>query len=287
MKKLYIILALAFFATTVSYSQLYEKFNAKDAYNYVKNENVLTDMKLGAIMAMEINEMGMDMLQVDSPEGVATNWTFVAVSNDPNNKTLYSFLVLKMAGQFIMILDSNTEDFEDMGKYLNEASWVNSDLIGTNFKKTGSHYQTYLDKKENIYGEYLMCMYFEETGLISDFVWIISVAYQDETGGACMFNASTGENILCEFDVNAITEYKKMIANHFPNPSTGIINFETELSGKVLVQIFDMNGGIVKSDQLEVQNDFQFNVSDLSNGVYNVMITSENGSFSKKIVIAK
>jgi hypothetical protein len=78
-----------------------------------------------------------------------------------------------------------------------------------------------------------------------------------------------------------------MIENHFPNSANGNIHFQTNLVGIVNIGIYDLNGALVKEINKEINNNFQLNVSELNNGVYNVVITSPKGALSRKIVIAR
>ena len=68
----------------------------------------------------------------------------------------------------------------------------------------------------------------------------------------------------------------------YPNPSNGIINIESKSILKS-IQLFDVQGRLL---QTKLQNDTKvnFDISDKSNGVYFVKITSENGIKIEKII---
>lgn len=71
----------------------------------------------------------------------------------------------------------------------------------------------------------------------------------------------------------------------FPNPAADIINIKNSdgaLANKV--NISDLNGRTVKTVLLDNVSDAQVDISDLSSGVYMLTVTSDKGSFVKKIV---
>lgn len=72
--------------------------------------------------------------------------------------------------------------------------------------------------------------------------------------------------------------------NVFPNPSNGNVkvNFDTKTKGKMQVSFSDLNGRIIKSENIEVSeanNAFQFDISDFTNGIY--ILNVNNGVESK------
>lgn len=71
----------------------------------------------------------------------------------------------------------------------------------------------------------------------------------------------------------------------FPNPSTGIVNISSKNNNAIdVVQVTDLNGRIVKTNNMNGVSDAQINISDLTSGVYFVNIKTDAGSGTTKIV---
>ena len=68
--------------------------------------------------------------------------------------------------------------------------------------------------------------------------------------------------------------------NVYPNPATDMINITTP-DNVLRVEIFNMQGQLVKAESGEVNT---ISVKDLANGIYNLKLTTDNGSSVHKIV---
>lgn len=107
----------------------------------------------------------------------------------------------------------------------------------------------------------------------------------DGTSNAKIINpVKTSEN----FDPISFSENNELLDTEvlglkiYPNPSDGLINISnTTVIENVIIT--DMNGRIVKNIALEA-SEGQINISDLSQGVYILNITSNGKSFTKKII---
>ena len=92
---------------------------------------------------------------------------------------------------------------------------------------------------------------------------------------------ATDINLL---DVNEIYPTVSSVTA-FPNPAKDFIyvtgNDSNAISSVILT---DLNGRIVKSQTYGLESNIEMNISDLSNGVYLMKITSENGSSIQKIM---
>ncbi|OGU56581.1 MAG: hypothetical protein A2X64_06365 [Ignavibacteria bacterium GWF2_33_9] len=287
MKKFITLILIVFAVTINSNAQELDSFTAKDAYNYLNSIGALTDMNLVMTMSMEMPNQGVDYFTVDFTSGKSTNWTFTCVSTDPNNKKVYSATVLKMAGTFVAMGDSTDDELGET-RYLNEINWVDSDVIGVKVAANTSLMTFLNNNSANVYFKYFILAYSNEEPAIDTFTWLPIMVTNSNTTAACMYNAVTGQNITCEIDgVVNVEEIQKSIVRNFPNPTTGLMNFNTELTGNAQIRIFDLSGIEVSSFSQEINRDFQLNLSNLSNGFYNIVITTESGSFSKKVIIAK
>lgn len=79
------------------------------------------------------------------------------------------------------------------------------------------------------------------------------------------------------------------ISNAFPNPSTGIFNFTVEHADALQLSVYNLNGEIVSSSQINVLNGTATaDLSSLANGVYFCRFNSGDIVYSeRRIVIAK
>ena len=74
----------------------------------------------------------------------------------------------------------------------------------------------------------------------------------------------------------------------YPNPSSGRVevSFDRNLGQNVEVQVFDLNGRILKSFEVKnASNQFGFDLSNLGSGVYFVKLISQNTNAVKKLIL--
>jgi hypothetical protein len=76
----------------------------------------------------------------------------------------------------------------------------------------------------------------------------------------------------------------------YPNPSPGIyhINFLKERNSDMNIKVVDMTGRIILEDEINPgdrsSNNYLFDISDFTNGVYYLMIESEGAQFTEKLL---
>lgn len=76
--------------------------------------------------------------------------------------------------------------------------------------------------------------------------------------------------------------------NIYPNPANDVLNISiANFTGNLTVEIFDINGRKVSSDEGDFINQRSINLSTYQAGVYIVKLTGENLNYSEKIVINK
>jgi hypothetical protein len=87
-----------------------------------------------------------------------------------------------------------------------------------------------------------------------------------------------------------INEYKEDdIFDIYPNPASGnfILSFRENYS-QVKIEIFDVLGGKIKEIDASGNSETGIDISELSNGIYNVMVDlGQSGTFNKKIIVVK
>ena len=75
----------------------------------------------------------------------------------------------------------------------------------------------------------------------------------------------------------------------FPNPTTGEVTLQIEgFHAGVTMQVMDGAGRVVWSEQnLALQGNMAFDLSKLSTGTYNVMLSDERGISVKRLTIQR
>ena len=86
---------------------------------------------------------------------------------------------------------------------------------------------------------------------------------------------------------NYLTSSEKIHITTYPNPFTDLVNFNTTTikSGKIVVQIFDINGKVIYIKEHFVENKLiTINLSSLSIGMYLVKLNRKDFNHFSKII---
>ncbi len=76
-----------------------------------------------------------------------------------------------------------------------------------------------------------------------------------------------------------------LLANIYPNPSTGNFTIETASDSKQTLTMYDVNGKVVLTQP--INGTATIDASALSSGIYNLNVVSDKGVVNKKVVIVK
>jgi len=114
------------------------------------------------------------------------------------------------------------------------------------------------------------------------------VKVQNITQGTSLtMNGTDTLHLLASLDIDETTTSIENSLRVYPNPTTSNANieFDAPKSGLVNIELYDITG----KKNLTTQNDLQtgmqtFNVSGLTNGVYTVVIKSDNYIYTSKII---
>jgi hypothetical protein len=71
----------------------------------------------------------------------------------------------------------------------------------------------------------------------------------------------------------------------YPNPNNGNFTIETQAITPQLVEMFDLTGKLILSQT--INSTANINVSDLTNGIYNIKISDNNNVTNKRIIVSK
>jgi len=82
-------------------------------------------------------------------------------------------------------------------------------------------------------------------------------------------SVGVGENSLANFSL-------------YPNPASGFVNIETKNPGDKHVVVYDMLGKqVIKT----VVGGSELNISALKSGIYNLSVTQDNATVTKKLIV--
>ncbi|NRA12761.1 MAG: CotH kinase family protein [Crocinitomicaceae bacterium] len=130
------------------------------------------------------------------------------------------------------------------------------------------------------------------TGFIGQQIWAepnpIPATYADEiiamkdwiTNRFAWLDANITGN--CQFDVAVIENIDEIHVKAFPNPSSTILNIEAPVNSKIA--LYDLSGKILLNDQM-TSSIKQLDVTQFTQGVYILSVTSNNYRVQRKVVI--
>ena len=103
-------------------------------------------------------------------------------------------------------------------------------------------------------------------------------------------NDSLNADCICVGDTTDIVfDFERLEFGMFPNPTTGEVTLRVDgFHAGVTMQVMDGAGRVVWSEQnLALQGNTVFDLSRLSAGTYNVMLSDERGISVKRLAIQK
>jgi hypothetical protein len=115
-------------------------------------------------------------------------------------------------------------------------------------------------------------------------------AYLQNGGAATISNNATGCNDIPEIEVACQSTSVKETSNDqanilvYPNPTEGILNFESDDKNGLAYSIYSSNANLMKSGKVPAKG--QVDVSTLPNGMYFVKIIIDNQVVVKKILMS-
>ena len=83
-------------------------------------------------------------------------------------------------------------------------------------------------------------------------------------------------------EANGIQTVKEVTISVYPNPTTSTLTFELNNAKNAMVKIYDLKGNMVYTKDLSSSNTIQ--VASLSSGLYNYIVTTNEGSSTGKFV---
>lgn len=280
MKKLILVLA-AFVVLVSSSSAQLSFFSAKDAYNYIKTNNVLDGYKLTSLMAIQNSQI--PMAEVDLLAGKGKIWVATAKSNDETDTIPKGLLLMSIAGIIShQDVDASTESTVGM-QPLGE-NWVNSTEVATKIKENEQFVKFINDNEDNFEMVILGLLY---NAQFNTEVWMTSAMVSEETVGGCLYNAASADQIECTFMMTSIQDAVSKMLAAVPNPAKDMLSIELPEQGETEYYIYNEVGNIVKSDKSNFGDKLLLNVNDLPNGVYSILINNAGKTFNSRVTVVR
>jgi len=118
-----------------------------------------------------------------------------------------------------------------------------------------------------------------------EFDFVVFPGAANNTSSSAMYD---GVTISAASDLSEWLSVKPVVASStfavYPNPTSNVVNVNSNNALVNAVNFTDLNGRVVKSAKFNGVTDAQVNISDLASGVYMMNISSDKGTTVKKIV---
>ncbi|NHM00779.1 zinc-dependent metalloprotease [Flavobacterium difficile] len=129
---------------------------------------------------------------------------------------------------------------------------------------------------------------------------VLSMNYMDYSNDACMYMFTEGQkNVMLAYINSIVSDFKPNVLNNstfatsgfsiYPNPSTGTFNLQfKEIISDFNVEIYDITGKMVYVNEFYQNTDLvkEIKIQDeVSRGIYFLKIKTNEGLFTKKIII--
>jgi hypothetical protein len=106
--------------------------------------------------------------------------------------------------------------------------------------------------------------------------------YKDTDSSLTISGSPVTEDVTLKEVITSIKPAVDKNVNIYPNPSDGLFHIKVENTGG-FAAIYRLTGELLMKKQLN-QNAVHFNISNQPDGIYLIEISSENGSFTKKLL---
>lgn len=103
------------------------------------------------------------------------------------------------------------------------------------------------------------------------------------------FTSAYGNNLWLDNinigEANSVNEEEAVAFAIYPNPTTDVFTVKMDESSDVAIQVIDVQGKVVATQNVAGQSETVVDASALAPGIYTVLVSSENGVATKKVVV--
>ncbi|MCW3077353.1 MAG: hypothetical protein JWO32_1962 [Bacteroidetes bacterium] len=131
-------------------------------------------------------------------------------------------------------------------------------------------------------------IYLDEAATIGNYVIRYKISNVNNPNDTLAFTVVYNQGVGIKKNTNS----SDFISSVFPNPASGesTLNAHSSINQQAGLFIYNSLGELVKTNKFNLvagTNDLKFSCSDLSAGVYNLILTTEQGSLIKKLTVSK
>ncbi|MBX3043242.1 MAG: T9SS type A sorting domain-containing protein [Candidatus Kapabacteria bacterium] len=282
MKKVFfLMIAVLAFSITLK-AQEFDFVSARQAHTVLVSgvPNLDDEYELFSVVALHFPMFG---IELDFETGNAQMWNFSFKSKDINDESLYEYTIFRINGEFTYELSVAEDEYVQENRTLVN-TWKNSTVFADEYKKSTALTNFYIENSESIDLIIYELLYADE--LDTD-IWSVYLFSGEEKFIGCAYQATTLELIECLDNTTSVADKLARATKLFPQPSKDYLNIELPFTGDVRLELYNTNGIVLKSMNLNTNGDVQFNTSDLTTGVYNLVIKNNNSTFSKKVIVTR
>ena len=285
MKKVFVLILVIFTLSTSLKAVDYDYVSARDAHAIIVNgePNLYEDYELIEVGAL--NQIGYEY-KIDFETGNAQLWYFIFKPKNTDNDSSYLYSVFSIDGNYSYNLEIEQNLFVKSAKVVTN-TWRNSTDFANEYLKSSFLTDYYNVIKDD---EIINIRYTLLTDYYDNKLWDVNISpikYPEEFI-SCSYEATSLQPLGCHsIAFSGVDDKLSRATMLFPQPSKDYLNIELPFSGDVKLELYNTNGIVLKSMNLNTNGDVQFNTSDLPTGVYNLVIKGSNSTFSKKVIVTK
>lgn len=208
-----------------------------------------------------------------SPLGIVDSTKFTGVSGYDNIESITEDTLgrIAMTGRNIGSGDPNGNG--DVSFFIIKKNW--NYFSGTTFGLNG--YDNGYSVEPTADHGFIICGYTSSYNNFLDDVYLIKT---DSMGAAGSIDNNFTTNI------QSLSSAQNSELEIFPNPASSLVTVYSEkINNEALIQVVDIIGNVLKSEKTNQKNSFTINISDLAEGIYILKISTNDGSFSHKLII--
>ena len=223
-------------------------------------------------------------MNIDFSKGSADNWTVVARSKDIQDTTMYFYTIMKVDGMMFATEETDSETNAQESIAMSSENWINSDKVVANLPEDGVFWNYYKANE----GKFEMTMMILSNMGVGD-LWAASASVNQEEGDmvVCTLDGYTGELIQCQAPTAIQNQPAFIPFSMYPNPTSGVVNLESPAMNSANVEIYDINGNLVNTSKMELNDKSKLDLSAYSNGIYTIIIRGDKQNIIRKVILNK
>jgi hypothetical protein len=280
-KAFFLILVIASLSVSLK-SQEMDFISAKQAHAELVSgvPNLYEDYELINVGAGSFPMFG---IEIDFETGNAQMWNFSFKSKNIEDESLYEYTIYRTGGKFEYEMEVVEDEYAQEERTLAN-TWKNSTDLANEYMKGSIIKDFYNANKDEISMMMFQLLYAEE---LNTDIWSVYILKGAEEMIGCAYQATSLQLLECQNESTSVQDKLANATKLFPQPSKDFLNIELPFTGDVRLELYNTNGIVLKSMNLNTNGDVQFNTADLPTGVYNLVIKGSNSTFSKKVIVTR